>query len=118
MLSDFISNFSNLIYVLLGFITLDISTGVLSAMKTHSIKSSIFRHGGFKKYLVIVIVLMSLVLDRIFFNKDILYTCVSTYFIMNESISICENLKKLGLAIPDKFINTVKVLKDESEDKK
>lgn len=107
---------SNLVYVLLVFIIIDVITGIIKALKNHSLKSAILRHGGYKKSLIIVIVLMSKILDKTFFDSDILYTSTSIYYIVNECVSICENLTQMGVKIPAKIKNTLDTLNDDKKD--
>lgn len=106
-----------LIFVVLGFITIDIITGIAKALKKHSLKSAILRNGGYKKYLIVFLIISAWVLDKIFFDSDILYTATSTYYIANECISITENLASLGIPIPNKIKNVLASLKDEDNKK-
>lgn len=107
---------SNLIYVLLVFISIDIITGFTKSLKYHTLKSAICRNGGYKKILTIFIVLISKILDKVFFNTDILYTSITTYFIINECISIFENFQEIGIKIPKKLEKIVNSLKNDDED--
>lgn len=104
---------NSLIFVVFAFITVDILSGIAKALKKHSLKSAILRNGGYKKYLIIFLILSAYVLDKIFFDSDILYTATSTYYIANECISITENLASLGIPIPNKIKNVLASLKDE-----
>lgn len=104
---------SPLIFVVLGFITIDIITGIAKALKNHSLKSAVLRNGGYKKYLIIFLVISSYAIDKIFFDSDILYTATSTYYIVNECLSITENLASLGIPIPEKIKKVLASLKDE-----
>ena len=109
---------NSLIFVVLGFITIDIITGIAKALKKHSLKSAILRNGGYKKYLIIFLVISAWVFDKIFFDNDILYTATSTYYIANECISITENLACLGIPIPNKIKNFLASLKNEDNTEK
>lgn len=107
-----------LVYVVLVFITIDIVTGIIKATKNHSLKSAILRNGGYKKYLIVFLILSAWALDKIFFAKDVLYTATATYYILNEVISILENLATLGVPIPNKLRSTLVSLQNETEKEK
>lgn len=99
---------------LLGIlIVADIVTGIIKATKKHSIKSAVLRHSGYKKFLIILIVVLAWSMDKIYFNSDILYTISCTYYILNEMISITENVGECGVPIPQKLIDILSNLNDK-----
>lgn len=82
---------------------LDIITGFVNAWSKNQIKSSAMRQGLARKFGELVI----LAIGQLFFYgvglPKYIAAGISTYIILMELISICENLKKLGVPIP-KFI--------------
>lgn len=105
---------TNKLIVLVGILVLaDIITGIIKATKTHSIKSAILRNGGYKKFLIILIIVLAWSIDKIYFNSDVLYTISCTYYIANEMISITENLALMGIPIPQKLKNILEDLKEK-----
>lgn len=80
---------------------IDVLTGVISAWIKGEIKSSILRKGLGKKIGEIVVLaigelfLIAMSLPMVVLNG------ISLYIIVMELISICENLEKLGVPIPN-----------------
>lgn len=83
---------------------LDIITGFVNAWSKNDIKSSVMRQGLARKFGELVVI----AIGQLFFYgvglPKYVVAGVSTYIILMELISICENLKKLGVPIP-KFID-------------
>ena len=81
--------------------TIDVLTGVINAWIKGEIKSSILRKGLGKKIGEIVVLaigelfLIAMSLPMVVLNG------ISLYIIVMELISICENLEKLGVPIPN-----------------
>ena len=102
-------------YILLvGILVLcDVVTGIVKATKRHSLKSAILRNGGYKKFLIILILVLAWTIDKIYFNSDILYTICCTYYIANEALSITENLALMGIPIPQRIKTILAELKEK-----
>lgn len=83
---------------------LDIVTGFVNAWSKNDIESSVMRQGLARKFGELVVI----AIGQLFFYSvglpKYLVAGISTYIILMELISICENLKKLGVPIP-KFIS-------------
>ncbi len=83
---------------------LDIITGFVNAWSKNDIKSSVMRQGLARKFGELVVI----AIGQLFFYgvglPKYIVAGISTYIILMELISICENLKKLGVPIP-KFIS-------------
>lgn len=107
--------FINNYYILLvGILVLcDVFTGIIKATKRHSLKSAILRNGGYKKFLIILILVLAWTIDKVYFNSDVLYTICCTYYIANETLSITENLALMGIPIPQKVKNILAELKEK-----
>ena len=79
----------------------DIATGFVNAWAKHSIKSAIMRQGLARKFGELVIIGMA----QLFFYSlglpKAMVSGVSFYIGIMELISICENLNKLGVPIPE-----------------
>lgn len=107
---------TNRLIILVGvLIFADIITGIIKATKRHSIKSAILRNGGYKKFLIILIIVLAWSIDKIYFSSDVLYTISCTYYIANEMISITENLALMGVPIPNKLKNILEELKQNND---
>lgn len=96
-------------------IVADILTGIAKATKTHTLQSAVFRHGGYKKVFILLIICVAWSIDKIYFQNDIIYTASCTYYLFNEAISIMENLSALGVPIPDKLKRILKDFRDKNK---
>ena len=113
---DLVTEFliTNKMIILVGsLIFVDVFTGIIKATKRHSLKSAILRNGGYKKFLIILILVLAWSIDKIYFNSDILYTICCTYYIANEALSITENLALMGIPIPQKVKAILAELKEK-----
>lgn len=90
-----------LVYALLIMMGFDIFTGVLKAfaMKKNKISSAVFSLGIFKKLGILTAVSFCYFLDSYkLLNIGIsLESCVAVIFVLNECISIIENLGDMGI---------------------
>lgn len=113
-MADFL--ITNKLIVFVGIlIVVDILTGIIKATKTHTLKSAIFRNGGYKKFLIILIIVLAWSIDKVYFGNDILYSVSCTYYIANEMISITENIAKLGVPIPKKILSVLYSMNNDDE---
>lgn len=111
-MSEFVIT-NRLIFLVFGLICLDVITGIVKATKHHSIKSALMTKGSYKKFLILLVVCLAWGMDVVFFQTDTLYTAVCTFYILNESLSIIENLGKCGVPIPTKLKSVLEELKDK-----
>ena len=96
-------------------IALDYISGLIKAYNTKSLSSSIGFRGILKKIGVLVLVMLSVVVDRITVNNGGIRTLVIYYFVANEGLSVLENLAQAGLPIPKKLKEALKVIKKENK---
>jgi toxin secretion/phage lysis holin len=90
-------------------------TGILKATKRHTLKSAIMTKGLYKKYLIMLIIVMCSTIDKIYFGKDVLYMMTCTWAIFNEAISITENVGKLGVPLPKKLKNILEEFRNDKD---
>jgi toxin secretion/phage lysis holin len=115
MIEEFVIT-NSYVKLLAVLIMADIITGIFKATKNHSLKSSILRHGGYKKFVIILIVVLSYSIDKIYFQTDVLYTISITYFTCSEMVSILENAESIGVKIP-KRLKTILAQCNKFDDK-
>lgn len=96
-------------------IALDYVSGLIKAYNTKSLSSSIGFRGILKKIGILVLVMLSVVVDRITVNNGGIRTLVIYYFVANEGLSVLENLAQAGLPIPKKLKEALKVIKKENK---
>lgn len=80
---------------------IDILTGFLKAWKSKTIRSSKLRDGLVKKSGEIIIIFVFMFLQYGIGAPKEITQCVALYIIIMETISIIENVHKLGVTLPD-----------------
>ncbi|MCO7126042.1 phage holin family protein [Sporolactobacillus shoreicorticis] len=101
-----------------GFLVLlmaiDVTAGLLKAIKQKSLKSDAIRDGLLKKSGTLLALILSYVLDLLVNNgSSVFQTMMMIMAICNESLSIIENLSFLGVPFPKGIMNRLDDLKDK-----
>lgn len=104
--------------ILIVFMCLDYATGVIVAYQNNLLDSEVGFKGLVKKFMVLVILIVAVMLDRLMNTGTWVFrTLVCYFYIANEGISLLENVSNLGVKIPDKLKDAlVQLNKDESEE--
>ncbi len=115
------------VLVLFAVMVIDYCTGMASAYKNKEIKSKTGLIGILKKLSYLVLVCVGGVVDYLIgaglatagieFSSYYFGLIVSVWLIINELISILENLAGLGTPIPKFLVNIVRRLKNTVENK-
>ena len=100
---------------LLIAIILDYISGLIKAYNTKQLSSKIGFKGILKKIGILVLVMLSVLVDRVSGNTGAIRTLVIYYFVANEGLSILENSGEAGIPIPAVIKKALKVLKDQSK---
>ena len=114
--------------ILIGVMIIDYATGMTSAWKSGELESKTGLIGILKKVSYLVLVAVGGVVDYLIsaglaaanVEISITYCCgliVCVWLIINELISILENLAELGTPIPKFLVNIVRRLKNTVEHK-
>ncbi len=113
--------------VLFAVMVIDYCTGMASAYKNKEIKSKTGLIGILKKLSYLVLVCVGGVVDYLIgaglatagieFSSYYFGLIVAVWLIINELISILENLSELGTPIPKFLVNIVRRLKNTVESK-
>lgn len=90
----------------------DIVTGFLNAWKKKQVKSSVMRTGLAKKMGEICVILIGVALVKGTTAPHYILAGLSFYIILMETVSVAENLDKLGVPIPKWFKKAIGTLKD------
>lgn len=99
--------------VLVFFIALDYLTGVLRACINKEVSSDIGLKGIARKAVIFVVLIVSVLLDRLLNTGEWVFrTLICYFYIANEGISLLENCAGLGLPIPEKIKDALVQLKD------
>ena len=97
-------------------IGLDYITGLGVAIYQKKVKSSIGRKGIIQKFGLIVCAVFCSLIDTVANTELLKFVCIG--LIVNEGISIVENLKKINICIPKILTDTLKSLSSGEEKKK
>lgn len=98
---------------LLVAIALDYLSGLIKAFETKTLSSKIGLRGILKKVGVLLVVMLSVLIDRVAGETGAIRTLVIYYFVANEGLSIVENLAQAGVPIPQTIKKALKGLKKE-----
>ena len=104
--------------ILIVFMCSDYATGVIVAYQNNLLDSEVGFKGLVKKFMILVILIVAVMLDRLMNTGTWVFrTLVCYFYIANEGISLLENVSNLGVKIPDKLKDAlVQLNKDESEE--
>lgn len=96
-------------------IVLDYVSGMIKAYNKKQLSSKIGFSGILKKIGILILVMLSVLVDRVTGNTGAIRTLVIYYFVANEGLSVLENLGEFGIPIPNAIKKALKVLKDQSK---
>lgn len=98
---------------LLIMIVLDYITGLCKAIHNKKLNSLIGAKGIIKKVGYLIIVAMSVLLDKTAGDTGAIRSIVIYFFVANEGISILENWGAMGLPLPKKIFEVLEQIKNE-----
>jgi toxin secretion/phage lysis holin len=107
--------FDGLMYALLSMICIDYVTGLICAVVNKQLSSQIGFKGILKKVCILIIVSVSHIIDSTLLSESrVLYSSVVAFYLVNETISILENVSVLGIPLPNKLKSVLKQLNDDN----
>ena len=99
--------------VLIAFMALDYLSGLLKAYINKEVSSDVGLKGLTRKFLILLILIAAVLLDRLINTGDWVFRTIVCYFyVANEGISLLENAAALGLPVPDAIKNALAQLKE------
>ena len=101
---------------LVALVILDYITGVLKAIATKTLSSSIGFIGLIRKIIIFLVVATGVIVQRVIGDSIPLREIVIMFFICNEGISLLENASQF-IPIPDKLKETLIQLRDKNDKK-
>lgn len=111
-----IGSFDLIFQILCILIIVDYLTGLMKGMKNEGLSSDIGRRGLNKKAAILIVILLAHQVDRIMgLPSPMIRTTSIIFYISNEGISIMENLKILGVPLPEFLMKALKIWKEESD---
>lgn len=104
--------------VLIVFMVLDYITGIMCAFLQKELCSEVGFKGISKKVAIFIILIISVLLDRLLNTDALIFrTMVCYFYIANEGISIIENCVQIGIPVPSALKNALVKIKKEEEEK-
>lgn len=116
----FLGNRDDLMCTLIIFSIADLFTGLLSSVITHQFDGNTFREGLCKKLYIFILVGIGHTIDiNLFHREELLRTLILFFFISREGISVCKNISKLGIPIPEGLKKELLwIVRDEKDEPK
>ena len=100
--------------ILVIFMILDYSTGVLRGYVNKELSSDVGLHGIARKAVIFVVLIVAVCLDRLLNTGHWVFrTLVCYFYIANESISLLENCSSLGAPVPQQLVDALAQLKEK-----
>jgi toxin secretion/phage lysis holin len=110
----FFGGWDTAIIALITMITIDYVTGVVAAIINKQLSSAVGFKGLAKKGCILLIVGMGATVDKLT-GKPIVESALTIYYIVNEGISILENMGRIGVPYPDWLKNVIMALNSGSK---
>ena len=107
----FLGGWDTAVQVLLLMIVLDYITGILHAIFNKKISSKVGAKGIIKKVGYLIVVAVSVIIDKVIGDTGAIRTVVVYFFVANEGISLVENWGAMGLPIPKVVKDTLEQIK-------
>ncbi len=110
---SYVIGFDGAVIALLYLMLVDYITGLIAAVLNANMKldSSKGFKGILKKFVIILLVSMSHVLDTTI-GIDLIQSLVVWFYLGNEGISVLENAANAGLPVPNKLKETLEQFKE------
>lgn len=103
------------IETLLIMISTDYITGIMKAILQKNLNSYIGWRGLMKKCGILLTIIVAVQIERITKQPETIHNLVAFAFVVNEGVSVLENLIDIGVPVPDFLVKFLKKMKDDSE---
>ena len=100
---------------LLIVIVIDYLTGIASAIYNKELSSKIGLKGILKKFCYLLVVALSVVIDKLLGQGGLIRTLVIYFFVANDGLSIVENMAEMNIKLPKKLIDALEQIKKKGE---
>lgn len=122
VISNAFGGFNNAFITLLIFMLADYFTGLIVAGVFHTspktptggLESKAGWKGLARKFATLILIIIAVRLDMLM-GTDYLKDCVIIAFIVNESLSIIENVGLMGVPLPAVLVKAIDVLNEKSD---
>lgn len=103
------------LHLLLLLMALDIVTGIFKAIKNDNLWSRKSLFGYARKVLVLIVIIVANVVDQILGLGGAVTYATVLFYIVNEGLSIFENVAQVGGIVPDNLAKKLKSIDDSGE---
>lgn len=103
------------LHLLLLLMALDIVTGIFKAIKHNNLWSRKSLFGYARKVLVLIVIIVANVVDQILGLGGAVTYATVLFYIVNEGLSIFENVAQVGGIVPDSLAKKLKSIDNSGE---
>ena len=96
-------------------IVIDYLTGITSATYNKELSSKVGFKGIIKKFCYLLVVALSVVIDKLTGQSGIIRSLVIYFFVANDGISIIENMAEMNVKLPKKLIDSLEQIRKKGE---
>lgn len=100
---------------LLIVIVIDYLTGIASAIYNKELSSKMGFKGIIKKFSYLLVVALSVVIDKLLGQSGLIRSLVIYFFVANDGLSIIENMAEMNIKLPKKLIDALEQIKKKGE---
>lgn len=100
---------------LLLMVAIDYVTGIMKALIQKNLNSYIGWKGFMKKCGIFITIIVSVQIENITHQPESIHNLVAFAFVVNEGVSILENLIDIGVPVPNFLVKFLKKMKDDNE---
>lgn len=95
---------------------IDIVTGIMKAFVTKEVNSKMGYKGFIRKAGIMLVIIIANLLDVLTGSEFLFRSMAVLFYIGLESLSIIENLGKIGVPLPEQITKFLKQLSNEGKD--
>jgi toxin secretion/phage lysis holin len=103
--------------ILITCMVLDYIMGLMVGYKNKELNSKIGFNGLKRKFTILIILILAVLLDRLLGQEWIFRTIVIYFYVAMEGLSILENAAKLDVPIPSRLKDALAQLQEKGDDK-
>lgn len=96
-------------------VIIDYLTGIASAIYNKKLSSKTGLKGIIKKFCYLLVVALSVVIDKLLGNSGLIRNLVIYFFVANDGLSIIENMAEMNIKLPKKLIESLEQIKEKGE---
>ena len=109
-----LGGWDSVLQILLVMVVIDYITGLTGALINKNVSSSIGFRGIVKKVFIFIMVMLSVQVDKMLGQTNVIRQVVCLFYITNEGISVLENMALAGLPLPEFLKNLLIQIRDAS----